>query len=338
MSVRIIECTDPTELYRHYDGQSEPQDAYLELDTQDGTLHADYNSEIGNAVPFTVHHGLQRRYSIPILTADAANRVMEEIRPFAERIVAGTESEWDGNNTVAVLDDDARAAEEELEDRLGLPSEGNGYSGQSNQGFNESDLVAVWDIEGATNGCEVDEYDITPDTLDSRLDEIEQEILSSLADCGDSPVVVCHGLDDYLRELRDDLASEDPLNGAEVRVVREQLGLTGDHLAKKLGVNPRTVRSWEQERDAVPGPFRPDIAQMKADTDQAVADAVASWEAGDEDALYVYRNDDDFDAARKAGRHKYWGWSASWHRQVIARAAAQTGARIEYADMGADEE
>lgn len=336
MSIRIIECTDPTELYRHYDGQSEPQPAYIELDTQDGSLHADYNAEIGNAIPFSVYHGLHRRYGIPILTGDAANRVMEEIAPLAERIVAGTEVEWDGNNNVAVLTADALAAEEELEAHLGLPSQDYGYQDGPNQGFDESDLVGVWDIDAATNGCEVDEYDITADTTDDRLDEIEQNILADLASCDGGSVAVCHGLDEYLRNLRNELADEDPLTAAELRVAREEMGLTGDHLAKMLGVNPRTLRSWEQGRDPIPGRIRPEIAELKEATNQAVAEAVSSInEEGD--TLITYRSDDEYQAGRRGQGWKASRWTASWHRQVVARAAAQTGARIDYADAKEDD-
>ncbi|WP_371099897.1 hypothetical protein [Streptomyces sp. PU_AKi4] len=340
MSVRIIKCTDPAELFRHYDGQTEPQPAYIELDTQNGTLLATYNSEIGNAVPFTVYHGLDRRYGIPILTADAANRVMEEIAPLADRVIAGTTVEWDGNNNVAILDEDAQAAEEEIEKLLGLPSQEYGWGDEPNQGFDDSDLVGVWDIDGATNGSEVDDYDITADTTDARLEEIEQEILSDLAVCNGSTVAVCHGLDDYLKELRDELADEDPLTAAEVRVAREYLGLTGDKMAEKLGVNPRTLRSWEQGRDLVPGRIRPEIAEMKAATDAAVAKLVAGLEDADDDTLITYRTDEEY---KEAMRGTSWsqglhGWSASWHRQVCARAAAQTGARIDYAGEEEGEE
>ncbi|MFI8191409.1 helix-turn-helix domain-containing protein [Streptomyces sp. NPDC085946] len=328
--VRIIECTNPTELYRHYDGQYEPQGAYIELDTQNETLLATYNSEIGNAIPFTVYHGLDRRYSIPILTADAANRIMHEIAPLADRIIAGTEAVWDGNNTVAELTDDARAAEEEIEKLLGC-----GYYSNQDPPFEDEDLVGVWDIDGAVNGQEASEYGITADTTDARLEEIEQDILSNLKACGSYPVVVCPGLDDYLKQLRDGLADEDPLTAAEVRIAREYLGLTGDKLAEKLGVNPRTLRSWEQGRDPVPGRIRPEIAELKAATDAAVAKLVAGLEDADDDTLITYRNDDEYKAGvRGTSWSEGWhGWSASWHRQVCARAAAQTGARIDYADI-----
>ena len=334
MSVRIIECTDPTELFVQYHGQSEPQPAYIELDTQEGSLHATYDGEIGGAVPFTVYHGLDRRYGIPVLTAEAANRVMQEIAPLADRVIAGTKVEWDGRNNVAILNEDAQGAEEEIEEFLGLPSQEHGYGDEPNQGFADSDLVGVWDINGATNGSEVDDYDITADTTDDRLEEIEQEILADLAACGESSVVVCPGLDDYLRELRDDLAEEDPLTAAEVRVAREYLGLTGDKMAEKLGVNPRTLRSWEQGRDPIPGRIRPEIANLKAATDAAVAKLVASLEDADDDTLTTYRSDDEYTAwVRGTAWSEGWhGWVASWHRQVCARVAAQTGARIEYAE------
>jgi transcriptional regulator with XRE-family HTH domain len=328
VSVHIVECTDPLELYRHYDGETETQPAYIELDLKSGKLYADYDSEVGGAVPFSVHHGFDRRWGIPVLTGDAANRVMHEIAPLADRILADWEEEWDGNNMVAVLGEDAQAAEEEIEKRLG-------------QTFDELDIVVEWDTDGATNGSEADEYDITADTTDARLEEIAAQITQDMADCttvpqGETrkPVVIVHGLDDYLKELRDDLANEDPLTPAEVRVAREYLGLTGDKLAEKLGVNPRTLRSWEQGRDPIPGRIRPEIAELKAATDAAVAKLVAGLEDADDNTLLTYRNDEEYKAGVSGTNwaEGWHGWSASWHRQVCARAAAQTGARIDYAE------
>ena len=314
MSVRIIPCTSPTKLFRHYDGQSEPQPAYIELDLRHGTLLADYNSEVGNGVPGAVYHGFERRYRIPALTAEAANQVMEELVPLAERILADWKEEWDGNNMVARLGEDAQEAEEEIQEKLGL-NLGYGDYGADTQGFDSSDVVVAWDIDVATNGNEVDDYDITADTTDERLDEIEKEILADLAECGEGGVVVCHGLDDYLRGLRDELADEDPLTPAELRTAREQLGLTGEAMANLLR---------EQGRDPIPGRIRPEVAELKAETAKAVAQMVAGLD-GDE-ALITYRNDDEYKAAHP-GRQ----WTASWHRQVCARAAEESGARIDYA-------
>jgi len=204
---KIIHCTEPAELYRRYDGQSEAQDAYIELDLREGTLLADWDSEVGNAVPSAVYHGFERRYSIPVLTAAAANRVMEEIAPMAARVLADWEEIWDGNNMVARLGTDAEAAEAEIEEHLGLAL-GHGDHGFEHQGFGDEDLVAEWDIDGAVNGSEAEEYGITAETTDDRLDEIEAEITRDLAQAGESKVAVVHGLDAYLRDLRRDLAGQ----------------------------------------------------------------------------------------------------------------------------------
>lgn len=204
IDVQIIDCTDPTELYCRYDGQSEAQDVYIELDLHEGKLFADYTAQIGSGIPGSVYHGFDRRYSIPVLTAAAANRVMREIAPLANRILADWEEVWDGHNMVAELGEDAQAAEAEIEEHLGRSL---GYSdhGYKNQGFS-GDVVAEWDIDGATNGNEVEEYGITAETTDKRLDEIEAEITRDLAGVSESKVAVVHGLDKHLRDLRHELA------------------------------------------------------------------------------------------------------------------------------------
>lgn len=199
--VRIIACTEPTELYRHYDGQSEAQSAYFELDLNEGTLRADYDGEIGNAEPGVVRHGIVRRYGIPILTGDAANRIMTELAPLAQRILNDSTVEWDGSNTIGRLGADAWSAEEEIETTLGLHSD----PSQGRQAFDEGDLVAEWDIEGAVNGSEVDEYGITAETTGERLDEIAADIIHGLAAVSASGVAVVHGLDEHLRDRRDEL-------------------------------------------------------------------------------------------------------------------------------------
>jgi len=308
MQVRIIECTETDELYRHYARENQPQPAYIELDLRDGSMLATYNVEVDNSVPPAVRYRLKRRYDIPVLTSKAANRVMREIAPLAERVLADHEEGWNGSNHVAFLGDDAIAAEEELEKRLAL-----------GEHWDESDLLTVWDVDSAVNGEEADEYGITADTTDERLDEIAAEITRDMG------VDVVNGLDGYLRQVRDELAEEDPITPAELRTAREHLGLTGDHMAKLLRVNPRTLRSWEHGRDPIPGRIRPEIAELKAATAKAVAELAAS-RASEEETILTYRDDEGYQAAHRGGR-----WSASWHRRVCARVAEQTGARIAYA-------
>ena len=190
--VKIIECSSPAELYHHYTGQSDAQDAYIELDMRDGALLADYNSEVGNALPDTVRNGVQRRWAIPVLTADAANRVMNEIKPLATRVFSDWKTIWDGHNEVLSFGEDGQAAEKEILTHLELR-------------FDQGDLVAMWEVDSVVNGEEVAEYGITDETSDERLAEIAAQITSDLAEVSPSAVAVVHGLDEYLTNLRDNL-------------------------------------------------------------------------------------------------------------------------------------
>lgn len=100
MTTASITEVEGTELYRHYRGQTSPQSCFVELDCEDGELRASYNPEIGNGVPFNVWHGRAIRWGIPALTAEAANALLAEILPYAQDILAGYTSEWDGHNHV----------------------------------------------------------------------------------------------------------------------------------------------------------------------------------------------------------------------------------------------
>jgi len=191
-----VNAVAPAQLHRQYSGQSEPQPCYVEVDLKNQVLMADYNAEVGNAVPFAVFHGVERRYPIPALTSTAANDLLEQIRPLAERMISDWEEEWDGNNHVAVLGDDAQAAEAEIVQL-------------TEQEWMASELVTVWDTDGAISGSEAEDYDIDAETTDERLDQIEAEILENLKGVSGSDEVVLEGVADHLRQLRDDADDED---------------------------------------------------------------------------------------------------------------------------------
>lgn len=105
-------------IYSRYRTEVNPQPAYIEIDMEKETVEADYSGEIGNAVPAKVWHGLVRR--IPV-TPYAKGSVLaaflesDELRTLVERMIAGFESVWNGNNYVSKMTPDASAAEEELE-------------------------------------------------------------------------------------------------------------------------------------------------------------------------------------------------------------------------------
>ncbi|MEU0940233.1 hypothetical protein [Embleya sp. NPDC005971] len=195
-TVTIVELDDPTGLCRHLLDEIRQQPVYVALDLHSGRLTADYDAAVDGARPPVVAEGFERRYTIPVLTADAVNALMAEIASPTARILADWEQRWDGNNLVAVLGDDARAAEEEIKTLV----DGEWAPNQK---------VAVWDVDAATNGDEIEEYGITATTTDARLDEIEEQIRVSMATTGEGDVVA------YLRRLRDDLKAEaEDTNGA----------------------------------------------------------------------------------------------------------------------------
>ena len=106
--------------YRYtFPGQIREQNAFFELDTQTGISNAMHNQEIGNAIPFSVYHGIDRRYSFnPYLKMRTVNDLGKKLLPLFQRVINGTSIAWDGSNNIAILSDDALAAEAEIRDLI----------------------------------------------------------------------------------------------------------------------------------------------------------------------------------------------------------------------------
>lgn len=191
--VEIVPVTEPDELYHQVPGEGGPQPVYVELDLETRTLSATYDPEVGTTPmrPREVVHGLVRRYPIPPLTADAANRIMAQIRPYAARICADWFQHWDGDDHIAALGDDARAAEAALLAHLGDQDD--------------------WDPADLVGGIPADLSEISDmvsaDTTDSELDDLVAQIMADLAKVEPSGVVTSEAEDvirDYLSQARDE--------------------------------------------------------------------------------------------------------------------------------------
>lgn len=119
MTIKIqkLETGKKYPLYHRYPRQNDCQGAYIELDLKDKSLNADWNGEIGNAIPFSVYYGHCRRYGVsPYMTEKETNDLMTELLPLANKVLAGYESVWDGNNYVADFTTGARKAICEIEE------------------------------------------------------------------------------------------------------------------------------------------------------------------------------------------------------------------------------
>ena len=105
---------NPAPLYHQYPGQCQPQPAYIELDCRGaGELMADWNGEIGNAIPMYYWNGLAVRWGISCAAAGGSIAALFEDADFlacCERIMAGFEEHWDGSNFVGRYTDDANSA------------------------------------------------------------------------------------------------------------------------------------------------------------------------------------------------------------------------------------
>jgi hypothetical protein len=156
-------------LHHHYPAQTSPQGCYVELDCDAGALSADWNAEIGNAVPMFVWHHRILRWDIPALRAEAADELLANIKPLAVRIMAGYSCEWDGNNMAGSFDDDATEAIGEVEM---LCSE-----------THDDDLgrLHVWAADEWLSGlgdseAQADDLKITARTTDEALEAIEERL------------------------------------------------------------------------------------------------------------------------------------------------------------------
>lgn len=185
--MKIICPAGKAPIYVKYPSQSNAQNAFIQLDCRNEVLRAGYNPEIGSGVPFDVHYGHLRRYDVPAdVNGESLKEFMNsvEVKELCERVIDGYSSEWNGNNHVAELDDDAQEAEAELEELV------------ENAFDYEGDRIAVWDIgEWLDAGFDdVDAY-----TSDAELEETVEFIVS---DADDQNVELEGDVEQYLNDHR----------------------------------------------------------------------------------------------------------------------------------------
>jgi hypothetical protein len=126
-----LKYTGPSEdevapLHEHSKGQTGPQPAFIELDPARGTVRLGTNMETDNGLHPDVWHNRILWWSVPEdLTGNACRQVFDDLAPLLERVAAGHEITWDGNNHVGKLNADAEAASEEI--RIHLEDAGERY-------------------------------------------------------------------------------------------------------------------------------------------------------------------------------------------------------------------
>lgn len=124
------------------------------------------------------------------------------------------------------------------------------------------------------------------------------------------------------------MPNDERMTPAELRVVREFLGLTPEWLAGHLGVSGRTVRHWEQGKYPIPDGVRLEIEDLERRTGEFVSGIIDKLIDLPNPAVITYRDDAEYRAA-----HPDIRFPASWHRAVVARVAQEVPAlAIAYAE------
>lgn len=116
----------------------------------------------------------------------------------------------------------------------------------------------------------------------------------------------------------DGMPEDERMTGIELKMIREWLGVSGDWLAEKLNVTPRTVRHWEAGRNAIPDGVRLEVERMEVLTAQAVTAGIEALMDLPEPTVMTYYSDEQYHE-----RDPDAGWPASWHRRVVARIAQE---------------
>jgi hypothetical protein len=196
MDVTVEKVKENADLYHQYSQQSSPQDVFVELECDSGILRADWNAEIGNATPFSVYYGRDQRWGIPPLKAKSANNLLESIAPIAQRVLAGYDTRWDGNNMVGDFNEDAQDALNEI---AAICEE------TCDPSLNDGEVIQVYDADDWFQYCQDDElikqYGITAKTTDDELVDIEKKIREEEIDKYDLDEL--NDVDDFLERLRE---------------------------------------------------------------------------------------------------------------------------------------
>ena len=121
-------------------------------------------------------------------------------------------------------------------------------------------------------------------------------------------------------------AGASPMSGAELRCLREWLGLTTRWLADHLGVAERSVHRWESGIREVPEGVAAEVLRLSEITYGVLNGLTDQLLDVPEPGVYTYMSDADY-----RSHHPEQDWPASWHRALCARLADEVpGLRITY--------
>lgn len=190
------------ELYCQYQTQCTPQPVRLSLDLEDGRLRAYYWSEIGNGFLMSSHCGLDVEWSIPPLTIQGFDNIVEQIEEDLKTILKGSEILHDGSNYVGRLTEEAQDARDRVEEAI--------ERFKWNNSHDDGNIYMLWQA-----GDWLIDFDpttvITSKSTDFEIEKIAEEMTEEAKDDGYD----VEGIEEYLIRARNELEEEEEDNEDE---------------------------------------------------------------------------------------------------------------------------
>lgn len=123
------------------------------------------------------------------------------------------------------------------------------------------------------------------------------------------------------------MPEDERMTPAELKVVREFLGLSGAALGVRLDVSDRTIRHWEEGKYPIPDGVRLAVERLEAMTGELVSELIDKLMDAPDPVLVTFRSDEECPTIHGITL------PASWHRAVAARVAQEVpGLSITYLD------
>jgi hypothetical protein len=111
------------------------------------------------------------------------------------------------------------------------------------------------------------------------------------------------------------MPDDERMTDAELKVVREYLGLSLQWLADHLAVSLRTVQHWEQGKYAIPDGVRLAVESLESVAGQQVTASVEMLNDAPDAVMAIPRTESDCPPECP--------WPPSWHRAIAARIAQE---------------
>jgi len=182
-------------LYHKYPRQTEPQGAFIEIDPREESVRADWNAEIGNAVPWDVWRFLILRIPVsPYVNGDALADALHSIEAakYLKVICSGYSIAWNGDRCIGRLTESAQTALDDLERWL-----------------DSSGQAEVWEAGDWYGMVTAEELGVRADMTDDEIEALGDKLDAEASPAGyESCGIEIEGTYEYLIGLRDNLKNE----------------------------------------------------------------------------------------------------------------------------------